>query len=75
MNQFDEAGIKYKEIELDKREDGKEMQEVLKEMTDYNEVPNVFVNGEHIGGHRDIDRMGVKAVKRMISGEKLSHKE
>merc|ERR1719510_2026462 len=66
--QFDEAGIEYKEVVLDKREDGKEMQEVLHELTDYNEVPNVFVNGEHIGGHRDIDRMGVDAVKRMISG-------
>ena len=73
--QFDEAGIEYKEVVLDKREDGKEMQEVLYELTDYNEVPNVFVNGEHIGGHRDVDRMGVDAVKRMISGEKMSLKE
>ena len=29
-------------------------------------MPNVFVNGKHIGGHRDIDRMGVDAVIEMI---------
>ena len=73
--QLDEAGIEYKVIELDKREDGVEMQEVLKELTDYNEVPNVFVNGEHIGGHRDVDRMGIDAIKRMINNETKSPKE
>ena len=62
MNQFDEAGIKYKEIELDLIEDGEQMEEALEELTLYTEVPNVFVNGEHIGGHREVDKMGVDAI-------------
>ena len=42
------------------------MEEALEELTLYTEVPNVFVNGEHIGGHREVDSMGVDAIKEMI---------
>ena len=29
-------------------------------------VPNVFVNGEHIGGEDEFDDLGVERIKRMI---------
>ena len=31
-------------------DDGAAVQEVLKEITEQNTVPNVFVNGDHVGG-------------------------
>ncbi|XP_051788776.1 glutaredoxin 2 [Erpetoichthys calabaricus] len=49
-NVFNEIGISYKVIELDQHQDGKQLQEVLGEMTGEKTVPRVFVNGCCIGG-------------------------
>lgn len=37
-------------VELDKTDNGSAVQEVLKDISKQNTVPNVFVNGEHVGG-------------------------
>ncbi|GER38510.1 glutaredoxin [Striga asiatica] len=40
----------YKIIELDEESDGDEIQTALAEWTGQRTVPNVFINGKHIGG-------------------------
>ncbi|CAN6674425.1 glutaredoxin-1 [Trichomonascus vanleenenianus] len=44
-------------VELDKLENGKELQAAFLELTKQNTVPNVFLNGEHIGTEDDIKRL------------------
>ncbi|XP_051136826.1 glutaredoxin-like isoform X2 [Andrographis paniculata] len=41
---------KYKLIELDEESDGNVIQTALAEWTGQRTVPNVFINGKHIGG-------------------------
>ncbi|KAG6818900.1 hypothetical protein H0H93_000469 [Arthromyces matolae] len=36
--------------ELDEREDGADIQNYLQQKTGQRTVPNIFVNGEHVGG-------------------------
>jgi len=50
---FDGMGVEYTAIELDEREDGPAIQEVLLGMTQQRTVPNVFVGGQHLGGNDD----------------------
>ncbi|RHY13724.1 hypothetical protein B5M09_012126 [Aphanomyces astaci] len=42
--------IKPLTIELDDLEAGQDIQDVLADMTSLRTVPNVFINGRHIGG-------------------------
>lgn len=42
--------VKNKMIELDEESDGREIQAALAEWTGQRTVPNVFINGKHIGG-------------------------
>lgn len=44
-------------MELDQRNDGDKIQEVLKDMTGAGTVPRVFVNGECIGGASDTEKL------------------
>eukprot|EP00598_Pedospumella_elongata_P007757 CAMPEP_0184986628 /NCGR_PEP_ID=MMETSP1098-20130426/17305_1 /TAXON_ID=89044 /ORGANISM="Spumella elongata, Strain CCAP 955/1" /LENGTH=101 /DNA_ID=CAMNT_0027510963 /DNA_START=136 /DNA_END=441 /DNA_ORIENTATION=- len=48
---LDGMGIKYGLFELDKMPEGGEVQDFLLELTKQRTVPNVFVNGKHIGGN------------------------
>ncbi|ORX92027.1 glutaredoxin [Basidiobolus meristosporus CBS 931.73] len=48
---FTNLKVAYKAIELDECESGKEIQEELRVLTGQRTVPNVFVNGQHIGGY------------------------
>ncbi|KAI3420634.1 Glutaredoxin domain-containing protein, partial [Psidium guajava] len=41
-------------VELDLREDGGRIQNVLLDLTGQHTVPQVFVNGKHIGGSNDL---------------------
>ncbi|CCI46389.1 unnamed protein product [Albugo candida] len=50
---FNTVGIQYDTIELDEREDGGKIQEILMELTGQRTVPNVFLKGKHIGGCDD----------------------
>ncbi|KAL7986130.1 hypothetical protein Chor_011296 [Crotalus horridus] len=47
---FHSLGVEYSALELDKIDDGPSIQEVLLELTSQRTVPNVFINGNHIGG-------------------------
>ena len=50
---FNHVHRPYKSIEMDKREDGKEIAEVLYQMTNMRTVPNIFIRGMHIGGYSE----------------------
>jgi glutaredoxin 3 len=41
-------------VELDNEADGSAIQEYLQEKTGQRTVPNVFINGKHIGGNSDV---------------------
>mmetsp|Transcript_4714 Transcript_4714/g.8182 ORF Transcript_4714/g.8182 Transcript_4714/m.8182 type:complete len:144 (-) Transcript_4714:732-1163(-) len=43
-------------FELDKMDNGSDIQDALKEMTGQSTVPNVFVKGEHLGGNDDTQK-------------------
>ncbi|KAG8065219.1 hypothetical protein GUJ93_ZPchr0004g39391 [Zizania palustris] len=50
---FEQLGATFKAIELDVQSDGSELQSALAEWTGQRTVPNVFINGKHIGGCDD----------------------
>jgi glutaredoxin len=53
---FKSLNISPKVYELDKIENGMEMQQALENLTGQRTVPNVFVRGKHIGGNDDTVR-------------------
>uniref|UniRef100_A0A2M3Z739 Glutaredoxin-2, mitochondrial n=1 Tax=Anopheles braziliensis TaxID=58242 RepID=A0A2M3Z739_9DIPT len=54
---FKKLNVEYTCYELDKRNDGDEIQSVLGEMTGARTVPRVFVDGNFIGGGTDVKKM------------------
>lgn len=42
--------VAFTVVELDKLDNGSEYQDILQELTKQRSVPNVFINGQHIGG-------------------------
>uniref|UniRef100_A0A4W3JRU3 Glutaredoxin-2, mitochondrial n=1 Tax=Callorhinchus milii TaxID=7868 RepID=A0A4W3JRU3_CALMI len=50
---FSELHVPFKVVELDKRNDGIQLQYILTEMTSLKTVPKVFINGACIGGGSD----------------------
>ncbi|KAL5292802.1 GLRX2 family protein [Megaselia abdita] len=55
--QFKKLNFPTKVIELNQRNDGGEIQDVLGEMTGGRTVPRVFVDGNFIGGGTDVKQM------------------
>ncbi|KAH0630175.1 hypothetical protein JD844_012882, partial [Phrynosoma platyrhinos] len=47
---FHSLAVEYSVLELDKTDEGPSIQEVLLQLTGQRTVPNVFVNGTHVGG-------------------------
>ncbi|XP_026475510.1 monothiol glutaredoxin-S6-like [Ctenocephalides felis] len=58
----------YRVIELDKRSDGPQIQDVLQEMTGAKTVPRVFVRGQCLGGGMDVRSLFVNGKLRRIVG-------
>ncbi|KAJ3021596.1 Glutaredoxin-1 [Thoreauomyces humboldtii] len=46
--------IAFEAYELDQISEGADMQAYLKEKSGQNTVPNIFVNGQHLGGSDDL---------------------
>ena len=46
--------IHFKAIELDQLAGGRKIQQLLEDLTKQSTVPNVFVDGQHIGGYSDV---------------------
>ncbi|KAI9009504.1 glutaredoxin-1 [Gaertneriomyces semiglobifer] len=51
---LDSLNVKYVAWELDTRNDGQAIQDYLKEKTGQRTVPNIFINGTHVGGSDDL---------------------
>ena len=49
--------IDYKVLELDQVSNGDDLQKNLKELTRQSTVPNIFINGEQIGGASDLETL------------------
>lgn len=43
--------VDYKLYELNEMDDGADIQKALEEISGQRTVPNVFINGEHVGGN------------------------
>lgn len=56
-------------LELDTIEDGSEIQDALTEITGQRTVPNVFINGKHIGGNSDLQALGKDKIKKLIESK------
>ncbi|XP_076956374.1 glutaredoxin-C4-like [Bidens hawaiensis] len=50
---FNDLNTKPHVIELDEREDGSKIQDALSEIVGRRTVPQVFINGKHLGGSDD----------------------
>lgn len=53
-------GAKATVIELDEIADGSSIQDYLAEITGQRTVPNIFIDGKHIGGCSDIEALEKK---------------
>eukprot|EP00288_Rhodomonas_lens_P002715 CAMPEP_0177727042 /NCGR_PEP_ID=MMETSP0484_2-20121128/20104_1 /TAXON_ID=354590 /ORGANISM="Rhodomonas lens, Strain RHODO" /LENGTH=166 /DNA_ID=CAMNT_0019239657 /DNA_START=29 /DNA_END=529 /DNA_ORIENTATION=- len=51
---LDNLGVKYEVMELDKRDDGADIQDAMVEITGGRSVPRVFIGGEFVGGGDDV---------------------
>ncbi|CAH1978293.1 unnamed protein product [Acanthoscelides obtectus] len=54
---FEKIKEKYTVIELDKRDDGEEIQQILGEITGAKTVPRVFVRENCLGGGSDVKQL------------------
>lgn len=54
---FESLKKPYTVVELDNREDGQDIQDVLHEITGARTVPRVFLNGECLGGGTDVKKL------------------
>lgn len=48
------AGVPFHAVELNEREDGQALQEALLDETGQRTVPNIFINGRHVGGASEL---------------------
>jgi glutaredoxin 3 len=53
---LDGLGVEYTTFELNQMDDGAEIQDALLAISGQKTVPNVFVNGEHLGGNDDTQK-------------------
>lgn len=72
-NLFDGMGVSYDAIELDKRSDGRDVQDALQERTGQRTVPNIFVGGGHVGGCDDLMQAEADGtLRKMLEGVGIS---
>lgn len=53
-------------IELNEIPDGSDIQDYLYKKTGQSTVPNVFINGKHIGGNSDVQALGKDEASKLI---------
>lgn len=44
-------------LELDEIEEGRDIQQALAEINGQNTVPNIYIDGQHIGGNSDLQKL------------------
>ncbi|KAJ1959995.1 Glutaredoxin [Dipsacomyces acuminosporus] len=63
--------VQFKAIELDLDQSGNEIQSYLFELTKQRTVPNIFVNGHHVGGCDDtLAAISSGKLDELLKGEK-----
>lgn len=50
---FTDKGVDFKVHELNKMDEGDDIRDALLEMTGQKTFPNVFINGQHVGGNSE----------------------
>lgn len=53
-------------LELDTLDDGDDIQNALLQISGQRTVPNVYINGKHIGGNSDLQALGKDKIKKLI---------
>lgn len=53
-------------LELDTMEEGDDIQNALAQITGQRTVPNIFINGKHIGGNSDLQALGKEKIKALL---------
>ncbi|CAN0024378.1 unnamed protein product [Ectocarpus fasciculatus] len=67
---FSGMGIKPTVFEIDRHEDGPEVQSALQSLTGQRTVPNVFINGIHVGGNDDTQRaLSSGELQKLLNGD------
>lgn len=66
---FAELGVEAKIYELNQMDDGADIQDALFEMTKQKTVPNVFVNGKHLGGNDDTQKAIASGEMKKLLGQ------
>merc|ERR1712137_80086 len=62
-------------VELDKINDGPAIQNILQQLTGQRTVPNIFINGQHIGGNSELQGMKKTGqLKTRLNEAGVSHK-
>ncbi|KAJ2743012.1 Glutaredoxin [Coemansia sp. BCRC 34301] len=70
-NELSKKKIDFKAIELDKTQDGGDIQAYLQQLTKQRTVPNIFANGHHIGGCDDtLDKLASGNFQKLLAGKK-----
>jgi glutaredoxin 3 len=65
---LNKLGQEYYVEELDKQFNGSTIQKGLQELTGQRTVPNIFINGLHIGGNSDLQQLNSSGqLKSMLS--------
>jgi glutaredoxin 3 len=55
-------------IELDEESEGSDIQAYLADKTGQRTVPNIFINGEHIGGSDDLAKLNSSGqLKKLVA--------
>ena len=53
---FRKMRVRFTILELNEMKNGKDIQATLQQMTNQRTVPNIFVNGKHLGGNDVVQR-------------------
>ncbi|CAN6623473.1 glutaredoxin-1 [Trichomonascus vanleenenianus] len=60
------AGARAKIIELDKMDEGRELQKALETISGMRTVPQIFIGGKLVGGNSDLEKVKPETLKDMI---------
>ena len=68
---FKKLNLDFKVYEIDKENDGDLVHTILKEMTSQKTVPNIFINGKHVGGNDELQKANKSGeLKKMLDNGK-----
>lgn len=62
LRTFDQLGVQPNVLQLNQIDEGAEIQDALREITGQTTVPNIFIDGKHIGGNSELQALKSKGV-------------